>query len=94
MTTKAITPQTSDFVKRLIAVGVMPHECRRMVLTIAANDVIRMEFEVNVTGEQMEQIVAALEANPEEAQCIARNIIFRELGGLKNHNRFAEVKLP
>lgn len=94
MTSRAITPHTSDFVKRLIALGVMPQECRRMVLTIAAGDVIRMEFEVNVTGEQMEQIVAALEANPEEAQRIARTIIFREPGGLKNHDRFAEVKLP
>ena len=78
MTTKAIAPHNSNFVKRLTALGIIPPECRSMTLFVAANEIIRMQLEVNVTGEQMEQIVAALEANPEEAQRIARDIIFSD----------------
>jgi hypothetical protein len=90
MTSKAITPLSSNFVKRLTAAGVIPHQCRSMILTVETNQVIRMQLEVLVTGEQMEEIVAALEANPEEAQRIARDIIFRE----PISKRTAEVKLP
>lgn len=76
MTSKAITPHDSNFVKRLREAGVIPPGCRRMVLIVDAHDVIRMELEVLVTGEQMEQIVSALEAHPEEQNRIDREIFW------------------
>jgi hypothetical protein len=85
----SITPYNSNFIKRLVEEGVIPHECRSMTLVCAVDKVITMRLEVLVTGEQMAKIVDALIDNPEEAKAFAREIIFRDPVGGKT----AEIKL-
>jgi hypothetical protein len=84
-----ITPYEANFIKRLTAAGVIPPECRSLVLRVAAADIIRMELDVFVTADQMDQIVSALEENPEEAKRIAREIVFHD----RATGRTADVKL-
>jgi hypothetical protein len=64
-----------------------------MVLTFDVDHAITAQFEVYINGDQMEQIMCALEAHPEEAKRIAREIVFRQPAELEGSDRVAEVTI-
>ena len=67
-----ITPQNSQAIKQLIALGVIPQECTHFELILDPKEAIRAKCEFLVSEETMQKIADAFSRNPEEAAQILR----------------------
>lgn len=71
-----ITTGTSKAVRRLIDSGIIPPNCRKAILKLEAQSVITLELELFVSKEQFDEIANALIDNADEANRLARSVVF------------------
>lgn len=91
---KAITPQTSNALRELINIGLIPAQCTRFELVIDAKDAIRAKVEFLVTEEKLQQIADAFKRNPEEAAQIIRTATVSTLSADHSVGNLGMEKIP
>lgn len=73
----------NPFINRLMEAGIIPKNCRSFTLKAKAGDMIRIEYEVFVTDEQMRIICESMEAESAVVLAGGRTFSFQSPNGDK-----------